>query len=404
MNQLIRRQRAVHLTSVHPRYDTRIFIKQCRSLAGHGYEVTLVVADGNGDEFKDGVRIVDVGKPFGRLDRVLGITRRVFRKAIEQDADIYHLHDPELLPAGLRLKRLGRLVVFDSHEDVPRQILGKSYLPPVVRGMLSRWMDRYERHACPRMDGIIAATPFIRDKFLGMHARTVDINNFPILGELDVPVPWTQKQTEVSYIGGLGAIRGVREIVRAGELLRSYARINLAGRFSERDVEREVKAKPGWSRVNELGFLDRQGVRDVLRRSVAGLVTLHPIINYLDALPVKMFEYMAVGIPVIASDFPLWRKIIESNKCGLLINPLNPSAIAEAIDYLVTHPENAQLMGANGHKAVVQLYNWQIEEEKLFAFYEQLLSSKGLSEKPLAPSCRKVLPMGRRACDKATHG
>ena len=71
------------------------------------------------------------------------------------------------------------------------------------------------------------------DKFLAMNPRTLDINNFPILAELDTGVPWSLKQAEISYIGGLGAIRGIRGIVRAGELLRCPARIDLAGRFSE---------------------------------------------------------------------------------------------------------------------------------------------------------------------------
>ncbi len=362
-----------HLTSVHPRYDTRIFIKQCRSLSAHGYDVTLVVADGKGKEVKDGISIVDVGKPSGRAARILGTTQRVLRQAINLDADLYHLHDPELIPAGMRLKRLGRKVVFDSHEDVPRQILGKPYLPSRVRSMLSMVVDRYERYACPRMDGIVAATPFIRDKFLGMHAKAVDINNFPRLEELDIQMPWPRKQAEVCYIGGLGAVRGIKEIVRAAALLRSGARISLAGRFSEAYVEKEVKAWPGWARVTELGFLDRDGVKNTLGRSMAGLVTLHPIVNYLDALPVKMFEYMAAGIPVIASDFPLWREIVLGNDCGFCVDPLAPAAIAEAIDYLVEHPDEARRMGQNGRAAVMARYNWSNEEKKLLEFYASLV-------------------------------
>ena len=121
-------------------------------------------------------------------------------------------------------------------------------------------------------------------------------------------------------------------------------------------MEREVKARPGWGRVNELGYVNRQGVRETLGRSVAGLVTLHPIVNYLDALPVKMFEYMAAGIPVIASNFPLWRGIIEGNECGLCVDPLDSGAIAEAIDYLVNHPEEACRMGGNGRMAISTRY------------------------------------------------
>ena len=362
--------RVVHLTSVHPRNDTRIFIKQCRGLAVHGYDVTLVVADGLGDELKDGVKIVDVGRLAGRLNRIFKTTRKVLKAAIAIDADLYHLHDPELMPIGLKLKWLGKKVLFDSHEDVPKQLLGKPYLSPVLLRVLSIGFGFLERLACSRFDGIIAATPFICDKFRAINSRSVDVNNFPILGELDAVLPWENKRDEVCYVGGVAKIRGVRELVRALELVQTPVRLNLAGVFSEPLVEAEVKSYPGWSRVNELGLVDRQGVRSVLGLSVAGLVVLHPVINYLDALPVKMFEYMSAGIPVIASDFPLWREIIEGNDCGLCVDPLDPQAIALAIDSVVRNPERAQEMGRNGQRAVRSRYSWSVEMSKLISMYE----------------------------------
>jgi glycosyltransferase involved in cell wall biosynthesis len=364
--------KVVHLTSVHSRSDTRIFVKQCRSLASGGYRTTLVVADGNGDECRDGVAIVDVGRADGRLERIFRTTRRVFDKAKRLDADVYHLHDPELLPVGLRLKRLGKKVVFDSHEDVPRQIMGKPYLGPLARNVLSQIALLYERHACQRFDGVVAATPFIRDKFLAINGRTVDVNNFPVVGELDVAVPWREKHDEVCYVGDISASRGIREIVRACEYLRSPIRLSLGGRFAEPDLEADVKRMAGWSRVDALGFLDRAGVRNVLGRSIAGLVVLHPLVNYLDALPVKMFEYMAAGIPVIASDFPLWRDIVEGAQCGLCVDPLAPKAIAAAIDYLFANPDAARTMGERGRQAVLQKFNWSLEEEKFHRFYAGL--------------------------------
>lgn len=361
-----------HLTSVHARNDTRIFIKQCRTLAAHGYDVTLVVADNQGDELRDGVRIVDAGRLAGRLQRIFTTTRRVFDKAVALDADIYQLHDPELLPIGLKLKRLGKKVIFDSHEDVPLQILDKPYLDPLSLRVLSNIVARYERFACARLDGVISATPFIRDKFLSINPRTVDVNNFPLIGELDAEVQWHHKRAEVCFVGGIDAIRGAREIVRACELLKTPARLNLAGRFTDAALEASVKAYPGWSRVVEHGFVDRAGVRNVLARSVAGLVTSHPIGNFLQGLPIKMFEYMAAGIPVIASNIPSWREIIEGNECGLSVDPLDPAAIAAAIDYLVLHPELARRMGENGKKAVLERYNWPVQAVKLTDFYRSI--------------------------------
>ena len=368
--------RIAHLTSAHPRDDIRIFHKQCRSLVRAGHDVTLVVADGLGDAERDGVRIADVGRSQGRLQRMLRTTSRVFAMAVSLDADLYHFHDPELIPSGLRLKRMGMRVVFDSHEDVPKQLLGKPYLDPFVLRMLSKGFSVFERYACARFDGIIAATPTIRDKFLTINPRTVDVNNFPMVGELDAALPWCDKAAEVCYVGNIAGIRGIREIVRAMELIGQPARLNLVGAFADSAVEAEVRKYRGWQDVNPLGIQNRQGVREALGRSVAGLVTLHPMINYLDALPIKMFEYMSAGIPVIASDFPLWREIVEGNACGICVDPMAPRAIAAAIDRLLQDRGLAETMGVNGARAVREKFNWRAEEQKLLAFYERIFSGK----------------------------
>lgn len=365
--------RIVHLTSAHPRIDTRIFLKQCRSLALAGHDVALVVADSIGDAVREGVSIYDVGAASGRVDRMRNVTRRVLSKAVELDADVYHLHDPELLPVGLKLKRLGRRVIFDAHEDVPKQLMGKPYLNPLSRWTLSKLFASYETWACSRLDGIIAATPCIRDKFLAINANTLDINNFPLLGELTTgAINWSMKQHQVVYVGGIARIRGILQVVAAMAQTTTDVRLQLVGKFSEAEAEHVAKASPGWSRIDALGFLGREGVRDVLQRAVAGLVTFLPMPNHIDAQPNKMFEYMSAGVPVIASHFPLWRDIVEGNQCGLCVDPLQPSEISRAIDHLISHPEEAEKMGRNGQKAVQDHYNWGVEEKKLLAFYSAL--------------------------------
>lgn len=360
------------LTSVHPPFDTRIFHKIAKSLVKAGYDVTLVACYDK-EDIVDGIRIIPLFKPKKRIVRMTRTVWQAYRKALTIDADIYHLHDPELIPIGLKLKRLGKKVIFDSHEDVPKQLLSKPYLTPMALRMLSSALSLFERYACRRFDGIIAATPFIRDKFLAINLNTVDLNNFPLIRELDSSVTWAEKQDEVCYVGGIGAIRGIREVVHACEFLQSPARLNLAGSFSDPAVAAEVNSYPGWTRVNDLGFLDRAGVLAVLGRSMAGLVTFYPLPNHINAQPNKMFEYMSAGIPVIASNFSLWREIIEGNDCGLCVDPLDPKTIAGAIDHLVMNPNVAHRMGENGCQVVLNKYNWSIEEKKLISFYEALL-------------------------------
>lgn len=363
-----------HLTSAHPRYDTRIFVKMCSSLATKKeYTLSLVVADGKGDESRSAVDIVDVGvRSGGRISRMTKTVRKVFERAVELDSDIYHLHDPELIPIGLKLKKMGKKVIFDAHEDLPKQILGKAYINKPLRVLLSKAFEIYEKQSCKKFDYIVTATPYIKDKFLLINSNSIDINNFPILDELSNSLSWSDKKDEVCYLGGMATIRGTREIVKAIGMTKT-TRLNLAGKFSEKELEREVKSYPEWSQVNELGFLDRHGIYEVLSRSQAGLVTLHPIINYVDALPVKMFEYMAAGVPVISSDIELWRGIIEGNSCGVCVDPFDSKEIAEAIEYIVSHSKEAEEMGENGKKAVIKKYNWGIEEQKLFEVYRKLL-------------------------------
>lgn len=157
------------------------------------------------------------------------------------------------------------------------------------------------------------------------------------------------------------------------QYVQNNTRLTIAGSYSEANLEQEVMQSIGWNNVDSLGWQNRVGIQDILNGSVAGLVTLHPIINYLDALPVKMFEYMAAGIPVIASDIPLWKQIIDENQCGVCVNPFDSKEIAQAINSLVENPENAEKMGYNGQQAVLQKYNWSIEEQKLITLYRKLI-------------------------------
>lgn len=367
--------RVAHLTSAHPRDDIRIFIKECGSLSRCGYHVYGIVADGLEDSSELAYELIDAGVATGRINRVVNVTGRVMDHALRLDADLYHLHDPELLPIGIKLKKIGKRVVFDAHEDFPKQLLSKPYLNIVSRQILSKFFSVYEQWACSHFDAVIAATPSIKDKFLGLGVRTINVNNYPLLGELDDQMSWGAKSAEIVYVGGIASIRGIRELINAMSFCSSNVRLNLCGAFTEPHVEAACKEMLGWAKVNATGHIGRDAVREKLGRSIAGIVTFHALPNHIDAQPNKMFEYMSAGIPVIASNFPLWREIVEGNNCGLCVDPMEPKSIAEAIDYLTKHPLEAKRMGENGRRAVLENYNWSIEEKKLINLYRDLLEN-----------------------------
>jgi len=366
-----------HLTSAHPRDDTRIWHKMCASLSADGYQVALVVADGKGSASINGVIVKDVGVTTGRLSRMIGGARKVFQQALELNADIYHLHDPELLPWGVLLRARGKRVIYDAHEDMGRDVLSKHYLPSVVRPAVAWVSELVERALTAPLSGAIGATSTIATKFQKRGLLAMDINNYPIASELWAPNENAEGRLagQICYIGGIAEARGICELVDAMALTRPDATLRLAGEFAESQLHQALQGRLGWQKVEWMGQLDRLGVRSLLAKSVAGIVTLRPTPAYVEALPIKMFEYMSAGIPVVASDFPLWRSIIEGADCGLLVDPLDPAAIAGAIDWLIAHPEAAKEMGQRGKAAVLQRYNWDIESKKLADFYETVLTN-----------------------------
>ncbi|SMP13999.1 Glycosyltransferase involved in cell wall bisynthesis [Desulfurobacterium pacificum] len=362
-----------HLTSVHSRYDGRIFLKELKSLKEAGFDTYLIVADGKEDEItKEGIKILDVGIPRNRKERVLKITNEIYKKALKVNADIYHFHDPELIPMGLKLKKWGKRVIYDVHEDVPRQILTKPYLNKVSKKFLSFFFEKYEDWAVKKFDFVITATPYIRDRLLKITLNVVDINNYPLLEEFPEISPWKGRKAEICYIGGIAKIRGIVELIKSLENVDTL--LHLAGSFESKSVEEEVRKLSAWRKVRYYGFVDRTKVQEILKSVMVGMVTFLPCPNHVNSQPNKLFEYMAAGLPVVASNFPLWKEIVEENRCGICVNPLNPKEIAEAIKYLLTHPEEAKVMGENGRKAVLEKYNWSLEERKLIKVYKELLN------------------------------
>jgi glycosyltransferase involved in cell wall biosynthesis len=364
----------LHLTSVHEPHDERILLKECSSLAAHGYDVSLV-APGVAPASIHGVRILTVPCRNGRLQRMIGTVWDVLRAVLASDAKVCHFHDPELIPVGLILKLAGRKVVYDVHESVPAAILTKYWINPMLRRFVAMVVDVVERSSQLYIDHFVVATPAIAARFPS--ARRTLVRNFPLQREFAEGGDrlYQQRSGSVVFVGGLTRARGALEMVRAMGLVDAKrAGLVLAGRFQEPDLEQACKAEPGWRNVDFLGWKAREEVVGILADAKVGLVLFQATPNYVEAMPIKLFEYMAAGVPVVASDFPLWRQIVEGEQCGLLVDPADPDAIAGAIEWVLEHPDEAGAMGQRGREAVLTRLNWDSEAQKLLALYQRLLA------------------------------
>lgn len=380
-------KRVCILSTGHPVFDPRIFHKEAKTLARAGYDVTLI-AQHEKDEVVDGVKIIALPKPKNRFGRMAGLTWRAFRIALRQRADVYHFHEPELLPVGVLLKLLAKAkIIYDVHENVPKQILNKEWLPLWTRKPVSVVYEIVERVCLPFIDIIVIAEDSYIENYRGRE-NVIAIHNYPTSSFL-TKIAHTDKSSgedsvrdfRVTYVGGITKLRGALELIEALRVLKEAGYqtvvLQLIGPLFPRTLERElnnlVQQYGLGENVRIPGPVPHEQVASILARSNIGVAILHPDPNYVNSLPTKLFEYMAAGLPVVASNFPLWKEIVEGNRCGLCVDPLDPKAIAQAIQYLLEHPDEARRMGENGRRAVEEKYNWEHEAKKLLKLYEELL-------------------------------
>ena len=368
------------VSALHRAFDVRIYHKEAKTLARNGYEVTLVVPHETNVSV-DGIHILGLPCPKkGLIRRVIGVDARAFSLAKKQRAQVYHLHDPELLPWGVLLRALTRAkVVYDVHEDYANVIAAR-YRGRLCRKLIEWCLHLLEWSTAWTLSAVVAATDDIARHF--PRRRTVVVRNYPPLDLFPLPKHEKGEQSasngpyRLIVTGGLTRIRGIRELVQAAALVGNEydIRVKLLGRFESKAFEEEIRVLPGFERVEYHEWVPYEEVPRHLVEAQIGVVLFHPLPNHINAMPNKLFEYMAAELPTIASHFPLWREIIEGDQCGITVDPLDPSAIADAIEHLLNRPELRRRMGKNGQRAVREKYNWENEGKKLLALYEGLFT------------------------------
>lgn len=368
--------RVAVISSVHRWNDTRIFVKQATSLAARGYDVLLAAVGDQPAPFQSaGVTVV----PLPRRKRTARwITWfSILRIVLSERTDIVHAHDPELFPLVLLLKLAGMKAVCDVHEDVAAQVLYKEWIPRVFRAPLSA-MLRLAQKSLPRLaDAVILAEDSYLHNFPQANNVAV-VRNFPIL-----PGHWKEDYGAVTfrlvYVGDVRRVRGIEEYIAITKRLVELGvpvELRIIGSFADRCEEAEILATVQHLEIeNEVRFLGRRPPEEIptlLSDCDVGLALLHPIGNYRESYPTKMFEYLAAGLPVVASNFSLWERVLVPNDCGRVVDPLNVEEAAALLMEYWKSPELREHHGRNGRKAILAHYHWGLESSRLIAVYGTL--------------------------------
>lgn len=366
------KRKIAHLTSVHDAGDARIAHLECATLAHHGYDVVLIAKDGN-FVMPPGVRHRRIPPPRNRFERLTRTAWAVYRAARDERADFYHFHDPELIPVGIALRASGKPVFFDAHEDVPADLAAREWIWWPLRPIASTVARSVLRTVQGAFSAIVAATPEIERQY--PRARTVLVQNYPVCEELSTPgSDYYRRPPYALYMGEITRLRGARQLVEAmaDPVVPQDAKLLLVGSFEDARLRGEVSRLPGWGKTIAYGHMKRTDLPTIISRSRIGLLPLQPSASHAYALPRKLLEYMAAGLPVVASSTAVrCREIVESTSCGILVDPRDPAKIAAAIAELLSNPRLAAEMGARGRAAVSTKYNWSQEAPKLLALYTQ---------------------------------
>jgi glycosyltransferase involved in cell wall biosynthesis len=367
-------RRVVHLTSVHVWSDTRIYQRMCQGLSKRGWQVSLI-ASNVPSQVVEGVSVHGVRVPKSRLLRALIGGYRIVCTARAIDADIYHFHDPELLIWKWLLALGGRRVIYDMHEYVPGAITTRVWIPAGVRQALARCWRLLERLTLRHTPVVLAERSYVK-YYPWLHRKAV-VLNLPDIETL-LSIPLTAHDRRIIYVGRVSRTRGSLRMIEAVEVLRDRGvdvELDIVGPMS--DVHRaelmEAIGRAQLSNVRLHGYMKPVDAWRLAACAVAGLAVLEPEPNYVESYPTKMFEYMALGLPVVVSNFPLYREVVDGSACGVCVDPLDSAALATALEQLLRDPNAARALGRNGREAVQQSYRWDRQLDALEHFYRDNL-------------------------------
>jgi len=378
------------ITSGHPPYDDRVFYKEARSLRRAGWKVTLICSTGNYDELTEGITVFGFRMdPFltrifiGRIFKLI----RLVRLAIKERYDVYHCHEFGPLAVAhianliWSISREGRKrIIYDVHEWFPWSISWESG-NPLLKRIRAWFYHRIHSLLCNRTDHIIVTEELKIGLFQSTlaHSRITAIKNFPPL-ELFRPSKKNSHSGRfvIGYAGGLSRERGIYDLARATQLFSEKSGLRpellLIGDFYSAWRRKTFTDSFGAAAfdLHITGWIPHPEVPIFLRDADVCAIPLPQTARFLRSLPVKLYEYMALSKPVIASNFGEMRRVIQQTHCGILVDPSNPERMADVITYYHNNPDLIRQHGNNGRHWVEKEYNWARSERVLLSIYSNL--------------------------------
>lgn len=362
------------ITTRHPRDDIRIFHKECKSLVENGYSINLFVSDGLGDNEVSGIKITDVGLVKKNIFASLIKCCRIFNAVKKGEFDAFHFHDPDFMFFALLLTYKQKKVFFDCHEDYFEQIRSKKQIPKFFRPFVLILFQLIVKLFTFRSAGIIGATEKVANPYFKFTNNIVTVKNFPILTEFCSERISMNKKFKVVYVGGISRERCALEMAKAIQHIDREIQFTMIGNIENLKLKESIRTIDTKNRIKILPSVGREEVIKALMNADLGLCFMWPVNGYEHALPTKIFEYMAVGIPFIGSNHEAIVNIVLETKSGLVSKTNCPADIAEKIKFLMSNPLERDKLGTNGRKAVLNGYNWGAEEKKLVSFYKKIIS------------------------------
>lgn len=368
--------RIAHLTPVRDPFEPRTFF-EAEGAAAAGFEVVVVAPHGS-DEQRNGVTVLAVPRARNRLERITWTGFRCLRRGLAAKADIYHLHDPEFILWGLLLRLLGKPVIYDVHEDYVTAATVRPWLPGWTRPLLAgavRLLNATARRAFV----IVIAERYYDRSFPG----AVQVLNYAKLEEYaEVGMirrePGAHDPIRLLYAGAITESRGARQHLRLLRQLPEDARLQLIGFCDTDALAADLEAADAQDQRLELVSSRQWLPREQIAASyalpwTAGLALFPDTPHYREKELTKFFEYMAAGLPIICSDFPVWRELVEDNRLGLCVDPEDHEAAVAAIRWLAAHPKEARAMGERGRQLVQERFNWGSQMRILNDLYRRML-------------------------------